>query len=120
MKLSIPKLLLLLPLPCVMYYAGQFTEGCSIAYSHTYNLSMILQKMMMTHRISLSASGVAAMRQVDQKLIFIPVMFFLLRLWGTIQFIVASAVSIHQCQCVSHDAYVIISILAYLQVSSCD
>lgn len=64
--------------------------------------------------ISLTAGGVAAMRQVDQKLIFIPVVFFLLRIWGTIQFIISSTISPQHC--ISYDAYIILYILAYLQV----
>lgn len=73
----------------------------------------------MLQRISrytnLFTGGVAAMRQVDQKLIFIPVVFLLLRVWGTLQFIVSFSISIHHCYCVSHDAHIILSILAYLQ-----
>ena len=65
----------------------------------------------------LSTGRATAIRQIDQKLIFIPVMFFLLRVWGTIQFIVLSAVSVHHCACVSHDAYITLYILSYLQVS---
>lgn len=76
----------------------------------------------MLQRISrytnLFTGGVAAMRQVDQKLIFIPVVFLLLRVWGTLQFIVSFSISIHHCYCVSHDAHIILSILAYLQVKS--
>lgn len=69
------------------------------------------------YRTGLSAGGVATMKQVDRKLIFIPVIFLLLRIWGTLQFIVASAITITQCYCISYPAYIILSILAYLQVS---
>lgn len=65
---------------------------------------------------NLFTGRVAAMKQVDQKLIFIPVVFLLLRVWGTLQFIISFSISIHHCYCVSHDAYIILYILAYLQV----
>ena len=35
----------------------------------------------------LSAGLVSAVRKADSKLVFIPVMFVLLRMWGTIQFV---------------------------------
>ena len=39
----------------------------------------------------LSSGLVAAVRKADSKLVFIPVMFVLLRMWGTIQFFYAVA-----------------------------
>ena len=76
----------------------------------------ILQRMMAVDYTNLSTGRATAIRQIDQKLIFIPVMFILLRIWGSVQFIVISTVSVHHCQCVSHVSYIILYILAYLQV----
>jgi len=60
----------------------------------------------------------SAIQQVDRKLIFIPIIFLLLRMWGTVQFIVASSIHKKHCDhCISHSASIVLYILAYLQVS---
>lgn len=68
--------------------------------------------------MTLSVGVMAAIQQVDRKLIFIPVVFLLLRIWGTIQFIVSSSIHKDHSNCVSHGAFIILYILSYFQVSS--
>lgn len=52
----------------------------------------------------LSQTMAAAVQGVDRKLTFIPVMFILLRMWGTLQFFYGLIISKHiQCGCVHKD-----------------
>ena len=60
---------------------------------------------------------VAAVRRADRKLTFIPVVFILLRLWGTAQFIYASSVyHVTYFGCVPKSYAVGFTFFAYMQV----
>ena len=83
-----------------------------------YSCIYILQTKTAANRISLSEGVITAIQQVDRKLIYIPVMFLLLRMWGTVQFIVASSIHKTDCHhCISQPASIFLYILGYLQVS---
>ena len=61
---------------------------------------------------------VSAMQRADKKLTFIPMVYILLRMWGTIQFIYAISVSkLTYFGCVPEGYAVGFTFLAYMQVS---
>ena len=67
----------------------------------------------------ISVSTVATIRRADKKLTFIPVVFILLRIWGTIQFFYASGVAhLTYFSCVPNNYGVGFTFLAYVQVCS--
>lgn len=70
----------------------------------------------------LSAGLVNAVRKADSKLVFIPVMFVLLRIWGTVQFFYLLSAnpqtSPQGCSCIHTDYYRGLIFLGVMQVSS--
>lgn len=70
---------------------------------------------------SVSESTVVTMQRADKKLTLIPVVFILLRMWGTIQFITISAVDhLIYFGCVPYSYAVVFKVLAYMQVQQCE
>ena len=60
---------------------------------------------------------------VERRLKFIPIIFLLLRIWGTIQFFVSIALeAIHpdDRECIPHGFHVVFVVLGILQVCVCD
>ena len=57
------------------------------------------------------------LRKSDRKLVFIPVMFVLLRMWGTIHFFVSFIMPSSHLYCVKMKLYVVFTVLGILQVS---
>ena len=67
----------------------------------------------------LSQTMAAAVQGVDRKLTFIPVMFILLRMWGTLQFFYGLIISKHiQCGCVHKDLRAGFVFFGYMHVRS--
>lgn len=69
-------------------------------------------------------SVTAQLRKIENKLMAIPIVFILLRMWGSLQFLVSIVVfnisgAIDSDGCVSLATYVVYYILAILQVSRC-
>ena len=61
---------------------------------------------------------VAAVQSVDRKLLFIPMIFILLRMWGTLQFFYSLIISKHlQCGCVPTNLHIGFLVFGYLHVS---
>jgi len=60
------------------------------------------------------------LRKSDRKLIFVPVMFVLLRIWGTVHFFVTFAIpdNHHLYYCVERKFYIIFTVLGTLQVGT--
>ena len=64
------------------------------------------------------------LRKIENKLLAIPIVFILLRMWGSLQFLVSIVVfnvpgAVDSDGCVSLATYVVYYILAILQVSHC-
>jgi len=82
--------------------------------------SSIHQTQGVESRQFLSSGLVTAVQRADRKLTFIPIMFILLRIWGTIQFFYSILVSIfyRNGQCVPEWAFNGYLVLGYMQVST--
>ena len=90
-------------------------------------LIFFIQKRISESSQYLSPEVVVAVLKADRKLTSIPVMFILLRIWGTIQFFYSIAVSPHLCKvppeyphhipvCAPWGVFVGFMVLGYLQV----
>ena len=95
-----------------------------IAATTTANLSLfscssIHQTQRVESRQLLSSGLVTAVQKADRKLTFIPIIFILLRIWGTIQFFYSIGVSKYtKSQCVPEGVFYRYLVLGYLQVST--
>ena len=57
------------------------------------------------------------LKEVDNRLLFIPIMFLLLRIWGTIQFFFSIGVANHNvCGCIPKEIHTVFYVLGILQV----
>ncbi len=66
----------------------------------------------------LSAGMVNVVKKADRKLTFIPIVFVLLRMWGTIQFFYSLGVSSYiKCACTNPIVATAFQVLNYLQVN---
>ena len=65
----------------------------------------------------MSVSSVSAIKRIDKKLTFIPVIFILLRVWGTVQFFYSSGVAhLTYLGCAPKHFATGFTLLAYIQV----
>ncbi len=65
----------------------------------------------------LSAGLISVVKKADRKLTFIPIVFVLLRIWGTIQFFYSLAVSQYiSCACTTQVIATVFTVLTYFQV----
>ena len=81
--------------------------------------SSIHQTQRVESRQFLSSGLVTAVQRADRKLTFIPIIFILLRIWGTIQFFYSIVVIKYtKGQCVPGWVFYGYLVLGYLQVST--
>ena len=67
----------------------------------------------------MSVSSIKAIRRTDKKLTFIPIVFILLRIWGTLQFFYALGVAdMTYLGCAPKHFATGFTLLAYIQVGS--
>ena len=83
---------------------------------HKNNVFPIQTKIGKSENI-LSAGLVSVVKKADRKLTFIPIVFVLLRMWGTIQFFYSLGVSQYIfCACTTRGIAAGFTVLTYLQV----
>ena len=89
------------------------TRPPSLPPSHTHT-----QTKLGTSENILSAGMINIVKKADRKLTFIPIMFVLLRMWGTLQFFYSLIVSSSiVCSCTTSGIAIGFQILSGLQVS---
>ncbi len=84
-----------------------------------YFFLLLLQTKIGESENILSAGLVSVVKKADRKLTFIPIVFVLLRMWGTIQFFYSLAVARYiKCACTTPGISLGFELLGYLQVST--
>lgn len=78
---------------------------------------IILQTRIGEERNYLSSGLVAAVRKADSKLVFIPMVFVLLRMWGTLQFFYGFAIRPTTEACIHTNHYHGLVFIGVMQVS---